>query len=150
LAPLENRDAQIVRLNSLLKDPKYSGVTARADGFVVVVPEYNHSFSGSLKRMLDSESKNYIHKPVNLVGVSSGQFGGVRAIESLVPVVRELGMTVTFADVMVTNSKDAFDENNQPNDDQFEGRLYTALDELIWFARTLKYGRENFKNRYHE
>lgn len=132
------------------KDPAYTEITEKADAFVVVVPEYNHSFPGSLKRMLDSELKNYIHKPVNLVGVSSGRFGGVRAIESLVPVLRELGMAVTFADLMVTGSKDAFDENNQPTDETFKERLDDAIDELVWYATTLKHGRENLPNKYHQ
>lgn len=132
------------------KDPKYTEITINADGFVIVVPEYNHSFPGSLKRMLDSELKNYIHKPVNFVGVSSGGFGGVRAIESLVPVVRELGMVATFADIMVKGSNDAFDDNNQPTDSEFVKRLDKAIDELVWYARTLKYGRENLPNSYHE
>src|SRR5689334_836008 len=42
------------------KDPRYSELTKRADGFFIVTPEYNHSFPGSLKRMLDSELQNYI------------------------------------------------------------------------------------------
>ena len=48
------------------KDPKYTAITEKADGFFIVVPEYNHSFPGTLKRLLDSELKNYIHKPVAL------------------------------------------------------------------------------------
>lgn len=131
------------------KDARYTEITEKADAFIIIVPEYNHSFPGSLKRMLDSELKNYIHKPVNLVGVSSGGFGGVRAIEALVPVVRELGMAVTFADVMVTNSKESFDDDNQPQNPKFTERLDEALDELIWYAKTLKYGRENLPNKHH-
>src|SRR5436190_805064 len=66
------------------KDARYTAITERADGFFIVTPEYNHSFPGSLKRMLDSELKNYIHKPVAYCGVSEQQWGGVRAIEALV------------------------------------------------------------------
>src|SRR5258708_153394 len=66
------------------KDPKYSELTKNADGFFIVTPEYNHSFPGSLKRMLDSELHNYIHKPVAFAGASSGMWGGVRAVEALV------------------------------------------------------------------
>src|SRR5579864_5854122 len=80
------------------KDPRYSDLTKRADGFFIVTPEYNHSFPGSLKRMLDSELQNYIHKPVAFAGVSNGMFGGARAIEELVGTVREMGMVSTFAD----------------------------------------------------
>ena len=74
------------------KDPRYTAVTERAQGFFIVTPEYNHGYPGSLKRMLDSELKNYIHKPVAFAGVSSGPWGGVRAIEQLVGTVREMGM----------------------------------------------------------
>src|SRR5581483_10997310 len=60
------------------KDPRYTELTARADGFFIVTPEYNHSFPGTLKRMLDSELENYNHKPVALAGLSDRMFGGVR------------------------------------------------------------------------
>ena len=36
------------------KDPRYTEITVKADAFFIVTPEYNHSFPGSLKRMLDS------------------------------------------------------------------------------------------------
>src|SRR6266404_5897350 len=74
------------------KDPRYSEITARADAFFIVTPEYNHSFPGTLKRMLDSELKNYIHKPVAFAGVSNGIFGGARALEALTLTIREMGM----------------------------------------------------------
>jgi len=62
------------------KNAKYTAITEKADGFFIVTPEYNHSFPGSLKRLLDSELKNYIHKPVAFAGCSSQRWGGVRAI----------------------------------------------------------------------
>src|SRR5579859_5593497 len=36
------------------KDPRYTELTEKADGFFILTPEYNHSFPGTLKRMLDS------------------------------------------------------------------------------------------------
>src|SRR5487761_1796542 len=74
------------------KDPRYTEITAKADAFFIVTPEYNHSFPGSLKRMLDSELQTYNHKPVAFAGVSNGSWGGTRAIESLVPAIRETGL----------------------------------------------------------
>jgi NAD(P)H-dependent FMN reductase len=125
------------------KDPKYSALTAKADGFFIVTPEYNHSFPGSLKRMLDSELENYIHKPVALAGASSGGWGGVRAVESLVPTVREMGLAVTFTSTYFPRVQDAFDGNGQPVDERTEAGVRKAYDELIWMAKTLKYGRDN-------
>jgi len=124
------------------KDPRYSALTARADGFFIVTPEYNHSFPGSLKRMLDSELENYIHKPVALAGASSGGWGGVRAVEALVTTVREMGLAVTFTSTYFPRVQDAFDESGKPVDERTEKGVRKAYDELIWMAKVLKAGRD--------
>jgi len=128
------------------KDPKYTKLTEEADAFFIVTPEYNHSFPGSLKRVLDSELKNYIHKPVAIAGVSSGMWGGVRAVEALVTSVREMGMVATFTSVYFQHSYDLFNEDGSIVDEKLEvytGSVKKAYEELIWMAKTLKYGRNN-------
>ena len=124
------------------KDPRYSELTAKADGLFIVTPEYNHSFPGSLKRMLDSESKNYIHKPVAIAGASSGSWGGVRAVESLVPAMREMGLIVTFTSCYFPRVQEMFDEKGQPKDERTGDSVRKVYDELIWMAKVLKQGRE--------
>src|SRR5437016_14422821 len=79
-----------------IKDPAFAEKMAMADGLVIVTPEYNHSFPGLLKHVLDSCLKEYIHKPAGIVGVSAGPFGAVRAIEHFQPVLRELGLVSIF------------------------------------------------------
>jgi len=120
------------------KDPVYSKVTAEADGFFIVTPEYNHSFSGSLKRMLDSEYANYRRKPVVTAGVSSGPFGGVRAIKALLPVVQRLGMVPCFVEVPNPNINSVINEDKTITDDATIEKINKAFDELIWFAGALK------------
>jgi NAD(P)H-dependent FMN reductase len=124
------------------KDPKYTEITSKADGFFIVTPEYNHSFPGSLKRMLDSELKNYIHKPVAFGGVSSGPWGGTRAIEALHQSVRALGLVSTFKDVHFPNISKIFDDGGKLLDERYNVRIQKTYKELIWMAQTLKYGRE--------
>ncbi len=131
------------------KDPRYIKITAEADGFFIVTPEYNHGFPGSLKRMLDSELKNYIHKPVAFAGVSSGNWGGIRAVESLVNVVRELGMAATFTDVQFPDVNKIFDESGNLLNNSYVNRIKRAFEELIWMAKVLKWGRENLPGKYH-
>jgi NAD(P)H-dependent FMN reductase len=131
------------------KDPRYSALTKRADGFFIVTPEYNHSFPGTLKRMLDSELANYIHKPVAFAGVSDGIFGGARAIESLVNTVREMGMAATFSDVYFPQVQNLFDEKGEIIDGGYVRRIERAYEELVWMAKALKYGRENLGGPYH-
>jgi len=59
-------------------------VVLKADGLVIVSPEYNHGYPGELKMMLDMLYEEYFGKPVGICGVSSGVFGGARMIEHLV------------------------------------------------------------------
>lgn len=131
------------------KDPRYTALTAKADAFFIVTPEYNHSFPGTLKRMLDSELQNYIHKPVAFAGVSNGIFGGARAIESLVNTVREMGMAVTFSDVYFPQVQNLFDDKGKILDKGYVQRIERAYEELLWMAQSLKWGRENLKSIYH-
>lgn len=132
------------------KDPRYSELTLRADAFFIVTPEYNHSFPGTLKRMLDSELENYIHKPVAFAGVSNGIFGGARAIEALLHPVREMGMVATFADLYFPQAHTLFDEKGNIKDEGYTRRVQRGYRELIWMAKALKWGRENVESIYHK
>lgn len=132
------------------KDPKYTAITKRADGFFIVTPEYNHGYPGSLKRMLDSELKNYVHKPVAFAGVSSQMWGGVRAIEALVNTVREMGLVATFTDVQFPRVKELFDEEGKITDNKYPDYIKATYQELIWMAKVLKWGRENLPSRHHK
>jgi NAD(P)H-dependent FMN reductase len=126
------------------KDPRYTEITAKADAFFVVTPEYNHSFPGSLKRMLDSELANYNHKPVAFAGVSDGNWGGTRAVESLVPAVRETGLVVMSWDVFFPYVQNVFNDDGEMNE-TYKARYDTSVAklyaELIWFADILKTAR---------
>ena len=125
------------------KDPRYSDITVRADGFFIVTPEYNHSYPGSLKRMLDSELENYIHKPVAFGSASSGQWGGVRAIEALVNSVREMGLVATFTDIPFPKVQDLFNDKGELQNESYRKYVARSWKELIWMAKVLKAGREN-------
>jgi len=132
------------------KDPRYTAVTERAQGFFIVFPEYNHSFPGSLKRMLDSELANYIHKPVAMGGVSASQWGGVRGIESLVTAVREMGMTATFKDMQFPKVQELFNDEGVLLNEAYRDYVKGAWVELIWMAKTMQYGRENIESSHHK
>jgi len=121
----------------------------RADGLVIVTPEYNHGYPGGLKAILDLLLKEYIHKAVAFVGVSAGPWGGTRVIEALVPAARELGLAVTFTDLNFPKVQNVFDEDGKLLDLAFETRAVGFLDELVWMSRVLKWGRANVPSRYH-
>jgi NAD(P)H-dependent FMN reductase len=126
-----------------IKDATFSATIERCDGIILVVPEYNHGYPGLLKHALDTNLKEYIHKAVGICGVSAGPFGGARVIEALLPVMRELGLVTIFEDVNFGNVQQLFDHHGDLLDQNYVRRLDKFLNELIWMARVLRYGREN-------
>jgi NAD(P)H-dependent FMN reductase len=128
-----------------IKDPKFSKTVNDADALIFVVPEYNHSFPGLLKHVLDTNLKEYIHKAAGVCGVSAGPFGGARMIQNFLPVLRELGMVTIFSDIYFGNVGRLFDPiTGKITDPAYAGRLDKFLNELVWMARMLGFGRENF------
>lgn len=127
--------------NSETRNSQYADITARADAFYIVTPEYNHSIPGSLKRLLDSEYDNYYHKPVGLAGVSDGSWGGVRVCEALLPVMHTMGMPVIRSELYFPHVDKMFDEQGNILDEhreRYQQNLHKVFDELLWFARLLK------------
>jgi NAD(P)H-dependent FMN reductase len=135
--PLSTHDA-----GEAIKDSEFATKMDRADALVIVSPEYNHGYPGLLKHVLDSCLKEYIHKAVGIVGVSNGPFGGTRVIQNLLPVMRELGLVTIFWDVNFSNVQDVFSADGTLRDSSYIRRIDKFLKELIWMAKTLRYGRE--------
>lgn len=115
---------------------------AAAEAFVIVTPEYNHSYPASLKHAIDQAYVEWMAKPVGFVSYG-GTVGGVRAIEHLRHVFAELH-AVTIRDyIPFINARRQFDDIGNPIDR--EGPRHAAkamLDRLAWWAETLRTARE--------
>ena len=135
-----------------LKDlfPEWRDTIIKADGLVIVSPEYNHGYPGVLKAVLDLLLREYVHKAVAFVGVSAGPWGGTRVVEALVQAVRELGLAATFTDLNFPKVQTVFDAEGNLLDPAFEKRATDFLDELVWMSSALKWGRENLPSKYHQ
>lgn len=132
------------------KDPRYTEIVGKADAFFIITPEYNHSFPGSLKRMLDSELELYNHKPVAFAGASNGNWGGVRAVESLLTAVRETGLVTLSWDVYFPRVQDIFDEAGQMKPEfaeRYDRNVQKIYDELIWMAKMFKTARSQLRSK---
>jgi len=73
-------------------DPKYAQIISSSQAILIVIPEYNHSYPGQLKTLLDSEYAIYEGKLGIIASVSGGNFGGARAVEHLIPVLTNFKM----------------------------------------------------------
>ena len=126
-----------------IKDTGFAAAMTEADGLVIVSPEYNHSFPGLLKHLLDSCLSEYIHKAVGIVGISAGPFAGSRVIQGLLPVMREIGLVTIFWDVNIGMVGKVFAEDGRLLEDAVIRRSDRFIRELIWMAKVLRYGREH-------
>ncbi len=113
----------------------------KADGYVIVSPEYNHAYPGELKLFLDAFYQEYARKPVGICGVSAGPNGGVRAVEQLRLVFIEFHAVPIREAVYFRNVQDLFDEQGVIKDASYEKQVETFLNELVWFANALRVAR---------
>jgi NAD(P)H-dependent FMN reductase len=114
---------------------------AGADGFLVLTPEYNHSFPASLKNAIDWHFDEWAYKPVAFVSYGAGS-GGIRAVEQLRLIFPELRATTVRNAVLL-----AAPWTRLSADGRFEpgGAAVVALEatlaELRWWATALREGR---------
>lgn len=85
-----------------------------ADGYIMITPEYNHSYSSVLKNAIDYPYKEWADKFIGFVGYG-GMAGGARAVEHLRQVAGELHMYDVRDQVLIPAVWAAFDENGQLN-----------------------------------
>ena len=120
---------------------------ASLDGYVFITAEYNRAITGVLKNALDHIRLEPARKPAAFVGY--GSVGGSRAIEQL---------RLTTVELAIVPTKSGVHINMEPflglqGGKSFEDYPYladtanTLLDELAWFAATLRAGREAVEHR---
>ena len=117
-----------------------SPALAAADAFVVVTPEYNHSFPASLKAAIDWHHGEWHAKPVGFVSYG-GMSGGLRAVEHLRQVFAELHAMTVRDTVSFHNPWSDFGEQDSPSTGEVELAAKRMLDQLVWWADALREAR---------
>ncbi|WP_428962588.1 NADPH-dependent FMN reductase [Micromonospora fluostatini] len=114
---------------------------AEAEAFVVVTPEYNHSYPAPLKNAVDWFYDEWQTKPVAFVSYG-GVSGGLRAVEHLRAVFAEVHATTIRDTVSFHGASRLFDEHGLPVErDDCTAAAHVLLDRLVWWARALSEGR---------
>lgn len=113
----------------------------RADAFVIVTPEYNHSFPAPLKALIDSAKHEWEAKPVAFVSYG-GASGGLRAVEHLRHVFAELHAVGTRDGVAFANAWGQFDAGVLRNPEGAGKASALMLARLAWWARALRSARD--------
>jgi len=119
----------------------FTGRLDAADAFVIVTPEYNHSFPGPLKTAIDSAHREWAAKPVGIVSYG-GLSGGLRAVEQLRLVFADLHAVTIRDTVSFHLAHRQFDGEGRPKNPEAVSRTAaTLLDRLTWWARALRDAR---------
>ncbi len=118
---------------------KWSKKISEFDGYVFVTAEYNHGIPGALKNAIDFLGKEWYHKPVAIVTVSSGNFGGVNANALLQLLMLRMKAIVVPASFPVPNIAESFNEEGEPTDKlSTYKRADNFTDELFWVISHFK------------
>ena len=103
-----------------------------AQGIIIVAPEYNGGYPASLKNAIDLLTDEWKHKPVALVAVSAGPFGGTQVIGQLQFVLWKMGAYTVPARLQVANVAEEYDEKGIPADKQSaDKRASSFIGELL-------------------
>jgi chromate reductase, NAD(P)H dehydrogenase (quinone) len=120
----------------------------RADGVLIVSPEYNFSIPGGLKNVLDwlsrGEDQPWALKPVAIMSASMGPLGGARLQYDLRKVLLFLNaMVLAKPEVFIGMAHTKFGADGKCTDEttrKFAGDQMTAFERWIAGVKRLKAG----------
>jgi NAD(P)H-dependent FMN reductase len=86
-----------------------------ADKFIFVLPEYNSSFPGIVKVMMDNSDikKCWWYKKAMLTGVSDGRAGNLRGLEHMTSILHYLKVNVIYNKLLLSRITDEIDTNGK-------------------------------------
>jgi len=110
-----------------------------ADGVIIVTPEYNGGYPASLKNAIDLLYEEWYRKPIAIVTVSDGMFGGSQVVTSLEFVFWKMKAMLTPAMFPVPKVYKNFDEKGVPVDKEgVDKRASMFMNELLWSIEAVK------------
>jgi len=106
-----------------------------AEKFIIIMPEYNGSYPGILKLMIDNTDirQAWWHKKVLLTGVSTGRAGNLRGMDHLTGSLLYLKMLVHPNRLPISVVDRLMDTDSRFSDKGTLNAIHTQLDEFIRF-----------------
>lgn len=109
-----------------------------ADAMVFLSPEYHGSYSGALKNAIDYFWKEFMRKPIGVVAVASGRFGGINASIQMQQLVLSLGAYPMPYKLLVPTVQNVFDESGHIKDEALAKTFDKFITEYVWFAEAIE------------
>ncbi len=105
-----------------------------ADGIVFVSPEYNNSYSGALKNVVDYFTWEWSKKPIGVVTASNGRQGGINASTLIQLLILALNAYPMPYKLLVPEIQNALDEDGNPLHEIMQKNLEHFVTEFLWFT----------------
>jgi chromate reductase, NAD(P)H dehydrogenase (quinone) len=125
------------QLNSVTRNANFEQLEAEylkpATKFIILSPEYNGTFTGILKLMIDiSDIRNVWHyKKAALVGISEGRAGNLRGLDQLTNALNYLKMNVMANKVPISGISKLLDVDGNVIEEGTREVIETQIDEFI-------------------
>jgi|SRR6185312_12535043 len=111
----------------------------KADGIIIVTPEYNGGYPASIKNVVDLLYDEWHHKPIAISTVSNGNFGGSQVITSLQFSLWKIRALTVTAQFPAPNADKTFAEDGTPTDAEGTNKRATGfVNELLWFIKAVE------------
>lgn len=107
-----------------------------ADGFILLTPEYNGSYSPVMKNLLDHYPKQH-HKPFGIVTASPGAHGGLRASQQLLLLIPALFGLASPYMLIVPFVEKKFNADGTLADESFANNVHNFMSEFVWLSEKL-------------
>jgi chromate reductase, NAD(P)H dehydrogenase (quinone) len=128
-------------------------------GWIIVSPEYNGSYTALLKNTIDwasspahagpecstdqaehwkSGTKPFVGKVVGMLSASPGALGGLRSLEHLAPLLRNLQCWLTPQEFALGKAGEAFDAQGHLKEAATVSKVQAVIDQVIFGAQRLR------------
>lgn len=106
-----------------------------AEQFIIIVPEYNGSYPGILKLMIDNSdvAKAWWYKKILLTGISTGRAGNLRGMEHLTGSLLHMKMLVHYNRLPISVVNKLMDANGRFTDLATLKAINNQIDEFLEF-----------------
>ena len=106
-----------------------------AQKFVFIIPEYNASFPGILKLMIDNSDikKCWWYKKAMLVGLSDGRAGNLRGLEHLTAILHYMKVHVLYNKMLLSRINEEIDSNGELIKQETADQVHQQIEEFLNF-----------------
>jgi NAD(P)H-dependent FMN reductase len=137
----KNIDANIFSLKELDTLHRSEGILKAeieilipTEKFIFIIPEYNGSYPGVLKAMIDNSDirKVWNYKKALLTGVATGRAGNLRGMDHLADTLHYMKMNVFYNKLPISVIDKVMDEEGRLNDETIKA-VNKQIDEFLIF-----------------